>query len=211
MIKGSEIRKADYPIEKLLLDRWSPRAMSGEEISREELMGLFEAARWAPSSMNEQPWRFVVARSEADRARFVSFLVDVNQLWAKAAPVLIVVTAKRTFARNGAPNPVHAFDAGCAWGHLAVGAAQHGLITHGMAGFDNDRAREVLGVPDDFAILAVIALGYHGNKSDLPPSFQEREVPSDRRPVAESVMEGAFRLPKEAAAEAETKNVTESP
>lgn len=185
-------RHADHEIDAMFLNRWSPRAFSNEPIDDETIARVFEAARWAPSSFNEQPWRFIIARSEEDRARFVDFLMPANQAWAKDAPVLIAVLSKRTFTHNGTDNTVHHLDSGCAWGYLSIGAYQNGLITHGMAGFDRDKARETLGVPDDFDILAIIALGKHGDANQLPEQMREREVPSGRRPQAESVMEGKF-------------------
>lgn len=186
-------RHADFEIDPIFLNRWSPRAFSSEAIPDETLARIFESARWAPSSFNEQPWRYIVAKSAEERARFVGFLMEANQAWAKDAPVLIAVISKKTFSHNNSPNPVSQFDAGCGWGYLSLAAAQNNLITHGMAGFDRDQAREVLGVPDDFDILAIIALGKHGDPSQLPEAVREREVPSGRRPQNESVMEGTFR------------------
>jgi nitroreductase len=186
-------RAADHEIDPIFINRWSPRAFSSEAIDDETFNRVMEAARWAPSSFNEQPWRFIVARSEEDRARFVDFLMALNQLWAKDVPVLILIVSKKTFSHNGTPNAVYQFDAGTAWGYLSLAAAQNGLITHGMAGFDRQKAREVLGIPDDFEPIAVIALGKHGDTAQLPADFQAREVPSGRRPISESVMEGKFQ------------------
>ncbi len=188
----ASLRKADYEIDPIFLNRWSPRAFSSEPVDDEILHRVLEAARWAPSSFNEQPWRFIVARSDEDRARFVEFLMPVNQLWAKDAPVLILFISKKTFSHNGTPNGVYEFDAGCAWGYLSLAAQQNGLITHGMAGFDRVGARTALGIPDDFEPLAVIALGTHGDPAQLPADFQAREAPADRRPQGESVLEGKF-------------------
>ena len=203
-------RSADYEIDPIFLNRWSPRAFSPEPIEDDVLFSVFEAARWAPSCFNEQPWRFLIARSEPDRERFLSFLVPGNQVWAQQAPVLIVVIGKRTFSHNGKPDPTYEFDAGCAWGFLALQALQKGLITHGMAGFDNDKARAVLGVPEDYEIFAVVALGKRGDQAALPENLQKREVPSGRRPVQESVMEGRFRLQEEVEAQADTQNKAEN-
>jgi len=187
-------RVPDHEIDPLFLNRWSPRAFSNESIDDATLNRVFEAARWAPSSMNEQPWRFVIARTPQDRERFVEFLMPGNQAWAKNAPVLIVVVTKKTFTSRDMANPVAAFDAGCAWGFLALAAVQNGLITHGMAGFDRDKARETLGLPEDFDSVAVIALGKHGDAANLPPELREREKPSGRRPLSETVMEGGFKV-----------------
>jgi nitroreductase len=188
-----QYRQAEHEIDPVFLNRWSPRAFSEEPVDDEVLMSAFEAARWAPSSNNEQPWRFIIARTPQDRQRFLEFLVPANQVWAKHAPVLLVIISKKTFSRGGAPNTVYQFDAGCAWGYIALQALQNGLITHGMAGFENDKAREILGVPEDFDIMAVIAIGKRGYKSELPEKLQEREIPSGRRPLSETIMEGGFR------------------
>src|SRR4051812_29589063 len=110
----AEARHADYPVDPIFLNRWSPRAFSPREVPEETLMSAFEAARWAASSGNEQPWRFVIARSAEDRKRFVSFLMPGNQVWAKDAPVLVVVCSKKTRAKDGAPNRCYQFDAGAA-------------------------------------------------------------------------------------------------
>lgn len=185
-------RAAEYDIDPIFLNRWSPRAFSPEPIDEGALHRVFEAARWAPSSFNEQPWRFVYATSEEDRQRFVDFLLPANQVWAKDAPVLILVVAKKTFTHNGSPNAVHEFDAGCAWGFLSLAAVQNGLITHGMAGFDRDKAREAFKVPDDFDIHAAIALGRHGDAAQLPEDVRKREVPSNRRTQSETFFEGRF-------------------
>src|SRR3989449_9665221 len=116
MISGSEIRRADFSIEQLLLDRWSPRAMSGEEISDDELMRLFEAARWAPSSFNSQQWRALYARRETEHwATFLGLLVEANKAWAQNAAVLVVFISSRNFNYNGEPSITHSYDCGAAW------------------------------------------------------------------------------------------------
>lgn len=186
-------RAPEHEVEPIFLNRWSPRAFSSEPIDEETLLSVFEAAKWAPSSSNEQPWRFIVAKTEADRAQFVDFLMEGNQIWAKNAPVLILVISKKTFARNGNPNRTNQFDAGTSWGFLSLAALQSGLITHGMAGFHAAKAREVLGVPDDFDILAVIALGKRADISTLPEDVQKKEVISSRRALNETIMEGKFQ------------------
>jgi nitroreductase len=185
-------RHADHEIDPMFLNRWSPRAFASEPIDPEVLARVFEAARWAPSCFNEQPWRFVVATSQEDRARFVEILVPANQAWAKFAPVLMCVTSKKTFSHNGNPNPTHNFDAGCAWGFLAVCAYQNGLITHGMAGFDRDKARVDLNIPEDYDVLAMIALGKHNDGAQLPPEILAKEVPSNRHSQEHSVIHGKF-------------------
>ena len=139
MIKGSEVRKADHPIEKLLIDRWSPRAMSGEEISQEELMRLFEAARWAPSSFNTQQWRALYARRGTEHWQtFFDLLVDANKAWAKNAAVLVVFISRRNFDHNDEPSVTHSYDCGAAWENFALQGFHQGLVVHGMQGFDYD-------------------------------------------------------------------------
>ncbi|MBV9673614.1 MAG: nitroreductase family protein [Verrucomicrobia bacterium] len=194
MEKGSEKRQADHPVEKIFLDRWSPRAMSGDSISQEELLTLFEAARWAPSSYNNQPWRFLYAhRDTPEWPAFLDLLVDANKIWAKNAAVLVLIVSKKTFDHNSKPSITHSFDAGAAWGSLALQASQSGLVTHGMQGFDYDKAKTVLQIPDEFQVEAMVAIGRPGRKEDLPPEVQERETPNGRRPLAASIFEGAFR------------------
>lgn len=188
-------RKSDYPIERLFIRRWSPRSLSGEALSEQELLTLFEAARWAPSTYNEQEWRFLYARRDASHWKtFFDLLMPGNQEWCKRAAVLAVVLARKTFTRNGKPNPVHLFDAGSAWENLALQATAMGLVAHGMAGFDFEKARTVLRVPDEFAVAAMFALGRPGNPDDLPPDLREAEVISSRRPVSESICEGPFQF-----------------
>ena len=142
MIKGSEKRRADHPIDQLFLDRWSPRAMTGEEIPEEDLMVLFEAARWAPSSFNNQPWRILYARRGGEHWElFFNLLVDANKAWAKDAAALLLFVSKETFDYNGKPSITHTFDCGSAWENLALQGWLKGLVVHGMQGFDYDRAR----------------------------------------------------------------------
>ncbi|MEE8160301.1 MAG: nitroreductase family protein [Acidobacteriota bacterium] len=189
----SEHRKARRPIDPLFLNRWSPRAMSGEEVSEQDLMILFEAARWAPSSYNNQPWRFLYARRNTDNwDLFFTLLGEGNQVWTKEAAVLVVVLSKKTLDHNGKPARTHSFDAGAAWENLALQGSQKGLVIHGMQGFDYDRARQVLNVPDDHQVEAMIAIGRPGKKEDLPERLREREVPSGRKEVAEIAFEGQF-------------------
>lgn len=187
------LRQPTYSIQPFILNRWSPRALSGESITDEELMSLFEAARWAPSSYNNQPWRFVYAKRETEHwDRLFGLLGEFNQSWTHKAAVLVVVISKTTFDFNGKPSVTHAFDTGAAWENLALEASARGLIAHGMEGFDYAKAKTALNVPDDHEVHAMIAIGKPGKKEDLPPDLQEREVPSDRRPLKEIVMEGSF-------------------
>jgi nitroreductase len=194
MIKGSKVRHADFPIEPMLIDRWSPRAMSGEGISREELMRLFEAARWAPSSFNAQQWRALYADRETEHWQtFFDLLGEGNKVWAKNAAVLVVFISRTTFEHNGKPSITHSYDAGAAWENFALQGFQQNLVVHGMQGFDYERAREVLRIPQEFQVQAMAAVGRPASKEILPEKLQERENPNDRRKVSESVFEGPFK------------------
>ncbi len=187
-------RQSDHPINSLILHRWSPRAMSGEEIGEEELRSLFEAARWAPSSYNNQPWRFIYAKRDTPAWNTLfKLLWEFNQGWAKNAAVLMVIISKKTFDHNNEASKTHSFDAGSAWENMALEASSRGLVIHGMEGFHYDQARKELDIPDDFDVEAMVAVGKPGEKEDLPEMLQEREAPSTRRPLKEIMMEGKFR------------------
>jgi nitroreductase len=188
-----EFRKPERDVNDIFLNRWSPRAMSGEEIDEAALFSLFEAARWAPSSNNNQPWRFLYARRNTPSWDiFFNLLAEGNKVWAKNAAVLIVVISKTTFDSNK-PARTHSYDAGAAWGSLALQGSQSGLVVHGMQGFDYDKAKDALQIPDDYSVEAMIAVGKNGNKEELPAYLQEREVPSTRKSLSAIVMEGSFR------------------
>ena len=187
-------RSPQYPIDPLFYERWSPRAMSGENISDEELMTLFEAARWAPSSYNGQPWRFIYAKKDtASFATLFDLLVEFNQSWCKNAAALIVMISRKTFERNQKPSPTHSFDAGAAWQNLALQGHILHLVVHGMQGFDYQKARTVLSIPDHYNVEAMAAIGKKGDPMLLDPETREKEVPSDRKKTGEIVMEGIFQ------------------
>ncbi|HEY0294045.1 MAG TPA: nitroreductase family protein [Bordetella sp.] len=190
-------RSAEHPISDVFLKRWSPRAFTGEEISAETLATILEAARWAPSAYNFQPWRFIYARKgTAHWERLLGVLNPFNQSWAQSASALIIVLSKKAEIPPGkdaeAPNRCHSFDAGAAWGYMALQAAMLGWQTHGMAGIEHDKIRAELGVPDGYEIEAGVALGRQGDKSTLPEGLQAREVPSGRRALGEITAEGKF-------------------
>jgi nitroreductase len=167
--------------------------MSGEPLSEEEMLTLFEAARWAPSTYNEQEWRFLYARRDTPQWQtFFDLLVEGNQAWCKNAAILVLILAHKVFERNGKPNPVHLFDSGCAFENLALQGTAMGLVVHGMQGFDFDKARTALNVPDDYAVAAMFAAGKPGPLTNLPEPLREREKPSGRKPVREIIREGAF-------------------
>ena len=191
-------RRADHPIDPWFLERWSPRAFTGEPIPEAALMTLLEAAHWAPSSYNAQPARFLYARRDTPAwPTFLGLLAEGNQRWCRNAAALIIVVSRTTMDLPGRPAPVpshtHSFDAGAAWACLALQGARSGWDAHGMIGFDLARARTELHVPDDYRVEAAIAIGKRGERSLLPPELAAREVPNTRRPLAESVMEGGFR------------------
>lgn len=193
MIKGSHVRQADYPIEPLFLDRWSPRAMSGEAISQRELLTLFEAARWAPSSYNLQPWRILYApRNSAAWSLFFDLLIESNKAWARNAAVLLVLVSRKLNDKTGQPSRTHSFDTGAAWVLLALQGTARGFAVHGMQGFDYARAQTDLNIPDDFAVEMMVAIGKPAARESLPPKLRERELPSDRRKVSETAFEGKW-------------------
>jgi nitroreductase len=192
-LTATNIRKPGYQIEPLIIQRWSPRAMSGEGIGEAELMTLFEAARWAPSSYNAQPWRFIYARRGTKAWDiFFGLLDEFNQRWTQAAAVLIVVVSRKFFEWDGKPARTHSFDAGAAWQNLALQGSRLGLVVHGMEGFDYGKAKHALNVPDEFEVEAMVAVGRPGPIDVLDQEQREMESPSDRRPIAEIVFEGAF-------------------
>jgi nitroreductase len=157
------------------------------------LLTIFEAARWAPSSYNNQPWRFLYARRGSETwPLFSHLLVEQNQGWAKDAAVLILIVSTTKFDHNGMDSRTHSFDAGAAWQNLALEAWVKGYVAHAMQGFDYERARKDLEVPEDFAVEAMVALGKEGPKEALAPELQEREKPNQRRPIAETFAEGKF-------------------
>ena len=193
MINGSEVRKADYPINSIFVDRWSPRAMSGEEISVGELMMLLEAARWAPSSYNNQPWRIIFARRDtAHWPKFLNLLNTANRLWAANAGALLAFISKTTLDRDGSDSRTHSFDTGAAWVSLALQGFMSGYVVHGMQGINYEKAKIDLEVPDGFKVEMMAAVGIPGNVELLPEVLREKEMPSDRKSLSEIVSEGSF-------------------
>lgn len=177
----------------LILDRWSVRALSGEPISQQEFETLVKAASWAPSCYNHQPWRFIYAhRDTPEWNKLFNLMVPFNQEWAKNAAVLIVVVSKKKFDHADAVSPTYSFDTGAACQNLSLQAWDMGLVVHAMAGFDSARAKTDLNISDDYAVEAMLAVGHPGKKEVLNKAMQEREMPSDRKPVADFVFEGAM-------------------
>ncbi|MCP9451404.1 MAG: nitroreductase family protein [Nitrospira sp.] len=189
---------ADYPIHDLLARRWSPRAFADQPVEREKLQSLFEAARWAPSSNNEQPWRFIVATKgdEARWNRLFACLVEGNRVWAVRAPVLVLSVAGRSFGKTGELNRHALHDTGMAVQNLAIQATALGLIVHQMAGFDAEQARKELNIPREYEPVAMMAIGYPGDPNLLPDALREREVaPRRRHPVSSLVFGGEWGAP----------------
>jgi nitroreductase len=194
MIKGSSVRHAAHPIDAIFIDRWSARAMSGEALTAAELMPLFEAARWAPSSHNFQPWRMLYAlRGTSHWERFLDLLNPGNQIWAHRGGALVLFISRKSYD-NGKPCITHSYDVGAAWENFALQAARAGLAVHGLQGFDYDRARVELAVPDAFSVEAMAVVGRPGDKSQLSEDLQRREAPNDRRPLSQTVCEGPYSL-----------------
>jgi nitroreductase len=172
-----------------LLHRWSPRAFADGPIPAEDLKKGFEAARWAASSYNEQPWRFVVGhRGDATYQKIFDSLVPFNQSWAKSAPVLVLSAARKHFAHNGQVNHHSWHDTGAAMANFNTQITALGLHAHSMAGFDHDKAKANLNIPDDFDTVAVTAVGYLGDPESLPEGLRTQEVsPRQRKDLKEFV------------------------
>jgi len=191
-------RQAESPIDPLFLERWSPRAFDGSPVPDEDLATMFEAARWAPSAFNSQPWRFLYAkRGEADWDRFLSLLIPWNQSWAHSASVLVYILSDSlpfTDKETGAPasSHTHSFDAGAAWVSLALQATRMGYHAHGMSGIQHDLARAELAVPERWRIEAACVIGRIGDPAILDDKLRAREHPSDRRQQGDFVFRGNF-------------------
>jgi nitroreductase len=195
VLKGRDIRRSEYPIDPIFLDRWSPRSMSGEEISETELRTLLAAASWAPSSYNAQPWRMLYARRATFAwPLFFDLLLESNKLWASNSAALVLFVSKRTNDVTGKPSITHSFDCGAAWGYLALQTHLKGYIAHGMQGFDYERAQRELKIPESFRVEAMAAIGRPGSTELLPDHLKERERPNSRRPLNETVCEGTWSL-----------------
>jgi nitroreductase len=189
-------RKAEHEVDKIFLDRWSPRSLN-PEMSEEELMVLFEAARWTPSSSNGQPWRFLYAKNGSkDWDLFFNLLGDFNKMWCGKAGFLIVLISRKNFEPDEKgeekEDALHSFGAGSAFMSLALQARMKNFIVHGMAGFDYDKAREDLGVPDNYQVDCMIAVGKQGEIEEIPERMQKSEKPNSRKEVSEISFEGKF-------------------
>ena len=185
----------EFPVNELIQNRWSPRAFSDKPVPQEVLRSLFEAARWAPSSNNEQPWAYIVATKD-DAENFeksLGALVEFNANWAKKAPVLVIAVAELAFAKNNAPNRNAQYDVGAASLQLCLEATARGLVVHQMAGFDPETAKEAYNIPQGWEPIAAMAIGYPGDASSLPEPLQTREkAPRTRKRIREFVMSGQW-------------------
>ena len=190
--------ETQYPIHDLLRRRWSPRAFSDRRVDPAIMRSLLEAARWAPSSYNEQPWSFIVATKDdpVEFGRLLSCLVEGNIQWAQHAPVLMASVARLSFEDDGKPNR-HAFhDVGLAVANLIVQATALGLVVHQMAGILPDKIRKLYGIPEGYEAVAGIALGYPGDPEILPERLRQRELaPRSRKPIQDFVFAGRWGRP----------------
>jgi nitroreductase len=185
----------DYPIQPLLAERWSPYGFSDRPVAVADVRSLFEAARWAASSYNEQPWSyFVAAKTDLpDFERLLSCLVEGNQEWAKAAPVLALSVVSRRFKRNNKENRAAVHDLGLAAGNLLVEATARGLRVHQMIGILPDKAREMYGIPEHYEAHTALAIGYEADPAQLPEGLRERDLtPRQRKPLSEFVFAGKW-------------------
>ena len=191
-------RVPQHPVHPIFPERWSPRAFTGEAIAEGVLASLFEAARWAPSAYNSQPWRFIYAhRATSSWEPIFACLSEFNRSWVQRAAAVVVVTSRQQAVFPGRqaaePNPWHAFDAGAAWLSIALQASLSGWAAHAMAGFDAHALGVAIGLPQDCHIDAVVAVGRQGKKELLPAALQEREAPNARLALDEIIQEGAFK------------------
>ncbi len=181
------------PIIEPIRERWSPMAFDPRPVEEEKIQTFLEAARWAPSSYNEQPWRYIYAqKGDENRDVLESLLVEGNA-WAKNAGVLMISFASKNFAHNGKPNYYHLHDTGAASAYMVVQLPSLGLIGHQMQGFDHEHANEKLGVPNEYAPGSMIAVGYYAGQEGLTPEWKEREdAPRTRRDIAETAFRGKW-------------------
>ncbi len=187
-------RSAEAPIDDVFLTRWSRRAMSTRSIPAGDVRTLFEAARWAPSASNAQPWLFIFADDQETLERARPIVHDRNRVWADRAPLLVFIFARRNHPETGRPLRTGAFDTGAAWFSLALQAHKLGLSTRAMGGINHEAAYETFGVPRElYESMAGVAIGYPGAREDLPPDVAEREVPSARRSTSTFVFKGFYR------------------
>ncbi|MFY8093750.1 MAG: nitroreductase family protein [Niveispirillum sp.] len=194
---SNAVRTPTYPVSPLFLERWSARSLTGEGIGEADLLTLFEAARWAPSGFNQQPWRFVYARRDTDHfPLFLSLLAETNRPWAEKAAAIVFVLSEKRFERNGEwhDSTSHAFDTGAAAFSLSLQASILGWNTRTVGGINRADAKLALGVPDDYSINVAVVIGRRGAADELPEKYRAREVLTDRLPLDRIVAEGRFAV-----------------
>jgi nitroreductase len=177
-------RTFHYEILPQIKTRWSSRALSEEKVSRDDILAMVEAARYAPSCYNEQPWRFVIADTTEALEKMRTSLTESNKIWAGKVPVLIAICSKKSFSNNGNENYWHQFDTGTAWGYMSLEAERRGLVAHGMGGFDREVLRKVIGLPHEYDPMALVAVGKPGDRKKLPEDLQVRDTPGTRKELA---------------------------
>jgi nitroreductase len=186
-------RTALYPINELFLTRQSAYALTGEAISQAQLMMLFEAARWAPSSYNNQPTRFIYAhRNTPQWKSLFDLMVPANQSWAQHAAVLVVTVSKQTMGTKNTPSPTHSFEAGAAWMSLVIQAEMMGLVVHGMSGFDYEKAQTALGIPANFTVEIMCAIGKRATQHADPSLLDRDAKPTERKSLETIAAAGQF-------------------
>lgn len=188
--------RADHPVHELIAARWSPYSFADREVSDADLRSLLEAARWAPSSYNEQPWRYMVAqRSDGDAFEgMLSCLVEPNRAWAQHASALLIGVASLHFSRNDKPNAAALHDLGLAAAHLTFEATARGIDVHQMIGILPDRARELYGIPAGYEAVTALAIGYAGERAGIDSALRDRDQSErNRRPLAEFVFAGRWQ------------------
>lgn len=190
-----KIASTEFPVIDLLKNRWSPRAFSSESIEEEKIMSLLEAARWAPSCYNEQPWNFILFKKEKpeDYNKILDVLSPRNRLWAKNAPLIMLSVAKMNFERNNKFNRYSLYDVGSAVTHLTMQATSMGLYVHQMAGFDSEKAQQLFNIPEGYKPVSAIAIGYYGNIENLPDDFKKSETANrSRKPISDFVYQNTW-------------------
>ena len=180
-------------VDQQFVNRWSPRSMSGQALSEDQMAGLVEAARWSPSCFNLQPWRFIYSLKDDDYwEKFLGLLIDVNRLWAERAGAMVILLSIDRPSESEDLSPTAAFDTGSAWMSLALQAQTMGLVSHAMWGFHHEAVAEVINMPSNMSARAMIAIGYPGDPADLPEKYRDREFPSSREPLESLMFQGCL-------------------
>ena len=188
---GAKHRDGLNGVDQQFVNRWSPRSMSGRALSKDQMAGLVEAARWSPSCFNLQPWRFIYSLKDDDYwEKFLGLLIDVNRLWAQRAGAVVILLSIDRSSELEDLSPTAAFDTGSAWMSLALQAQAMGLVSHAMWGFHHEAVAEVINMPSNMSARAMIAIGYPGDPADLPEKYQDRESPSSREPLESLMFQG---------------------